>query len=68
MLALIAIATFLLLARAFRSVVPRPQSSGVQPRIAGRAYGALTFIWQQGHGSEALWGIPASGAITMWCR
>ena len=30
------------------------------------AYGALTFIWQQGHGSEALWGIPASGAITMW--
>jgi RND superfamily putative drug exporter len=30
------------------------------------AYGVLTFVWQQGHGSDALWGIPASGAITMW--
>jgi putative drug exporter of the RND superfamily len=23
-------------------------------------------VWQDGHGSGALWGIPATGAITMW--
>src|ERR671923_307234 len=32
----------------------------------GAAYGALVLIWQQGHGSEAIWGLPASGAITAW--
>jgi putative drug exporter of the RND superfamily len=30
------------------------------------AYGVLTWVWQQGHGSMAVWGIPATGAITMW--
>ena len=30
------------------------------------AYGVLTWVWQDGHGSHALWGIPATGAITMW--
>jgi RND superfamily putative drug exporter len=26
----------------------------------------MTLIWQEGHGSEALWGIPATGAIDSW--
>jgi RND superfamily putative drug exporter len=26
----------------------------------------MTWIWQDGHGSQAIWGIPATGAITMW--
>jgi RND superfamily putative drug exporter len=26
----------------------------------------LAWVWQEGHGSNALWGIPATGAITMW--
>ncbi|MGO8883866.1 MAG: MMPL family transporter [Streptosporangiaceae bacterium] len=30
------------------------------------AYGVLTWVWQDGHGSNAVWGIPATGAITMW--
>jgi len=30
------------------------------------AYGVLTWVWQDGHGSGAVWGIPATGAITMW--
>jgi RND superfamily putative drug exporter len=66
MLAVIAIATFLLLARAFRSVVLALKAVVFNLVSLAAAYGALTFIWQQGHGSEALWGIPASGAITMW--
>jgi RND superfamily putative drug exporter len=66
MLGLIAIATFLLLARAFRSVVLALKAVVFNLVSLAAAYGALTFIWQQGHGSQAIWGIPASGAITMW--
>jgi RND superfamily putative drug exporter len=32
----------------------------------GAAYGVMVFIWQHGHGSSAIWGVPASGAITFW--
>ncbi|MEO8899816.1 MAG: MMPL family transporter [Candidatus Dormibacter sp.] len=66
MLTLIAIGTFLLLARAFRSVLLALKAVVFNLVSLAAAYGALTFIWQQGHGSDALWGIPASGAITMW--
>jgi putative drug exporter of the RND superfamily len=66
MLTLIAIGTFLLLARAFRSVLLALKAVVFNLVSLAAAYGALTFIWQQGHGSQALWGIPASGAITMW--
>ena len=30
------------------------------------AFGVMTWFWQQGHGSSAVFGIPASGAITFW--
>ena len=30
----------------------------------GATYGVLVLVWQQGHGSNAIWGIPATGAIT----
>ncbi len=66
MLALIAIGTFLLLARAFRSVVLAVKAVVFNLVSLAAAYGVLTWVWQQGHGSSALWGIPASGAITMW--
>jgi putative drug exporter of the RND superfamily len=66
MLTLIAIGTFLLLARAFRSVVLALKAVVFNLVSLAAAYGALTFVWQQGHGSEAIWGIPGSGAITMW--
>jgi RND superfamily putative drug exporter len=26
----------------------------------------MTLIWQEGHGSDAIWGIPATGAISSW--
>ena len=26
----------------------------------------LTLVWQHGHGSDAIWGIPATGSITAW--
>jgi RND superfamily putative drug exporter len=30
------------------------------------AYGVLTWVFQDGHGSMAIFGVPATGAITMW--
>jgi RND superfamily putative drug exporter len=66
MLTLIAIGTFVLLARAFRSVLLALKAVVFNLVSLAAAYGVLTFVWQQGHGSKSLWGIPASGAITMW--
>jgi putative drug exporter of the RND superfamily len=66
MLGLIAVATFLLLARAFRSVLLAAKAVVFNLVSLAAAYGVLTWVWQDGHGSNALWGIPATGAITMW--
>ncbi|HLI24843.1 MAG TPA: MMPL family transporter, partial [Acidimicrobiales bacterium] len=66
MLALIGFATFLLLTRAFRSVVLAAKAVIFNLISLAAAYGVLTLVWQQGHGSQLLWGIPATGAITMW--
>jgi RND superfamily putative drug exporter len=32
----------------------------------GAAFGIMTWFWQEGHGSNALFGVPATGAITFW--
>jgi len=66
MLALIALATFVLLARAFRSLLLPLKAVVMNLTSLAAAYGVMTWIWQHGHGSQALWGIPATGAITMW--
>ncbi len=66
MLALLGIATFLLLTRAFRSVLLAAKAVVFNLLSLAAAYGVLTWVWQQGHGSQAVWGIPATGAITMW--
>jgi len=66
MLALIGVATFLLLIRAFRSVLLAAKAVVCNLISLAAAYGVLTWVWQDGHGSKALWGIPATGAITMW--
>jgi RND superfamily putative drug exporter len=30
------------------------------------AWGVLVVVWQYGYGSEAIWGIQSTGAITFW--
>ena len=32
----------------------------------GAAWGVLELVWQRGHGSSLIWGIPATGSITAW--
>jgi putative drug exporter of the RND superfamily len=64
MLSLIALLTFVLLARAFRSLVLALKAVLLNLLSVAATYGALVLIWQDGHGSQAIWGIPATGAIT----
>jgi RND superfamily putative drug exporter len=66
MLALIGVATFLLLTRAFRSVLLAAKAVVFNLISLAAAYGVLTWVFQDGHGSMAIFGVPATGAITMW--
>ncbi len=66
MIVLIALVTFVLLARAFRSILLPLKAVLLNILSVGAAWGAITLVWQEGHGSQALWGIPATGQITSW--
>jgi putative drug exporter of the RND superfamily len=65
-LALIAIATFILVARAFGSVLLAAKAVVFNLISLAAAYGVLTWVFQDGHGSTAIFGVPATGAITFW--
>jgi RND superfamily putative drug exporter len=66
LLALVALVTFVVLARAFRSLLLAAKAVILNLASLAAAYGVLVLIWQQGHGSRALFGLPATGAITFW--
>ena len=66
MIALIAVLTFLLLARAFRSLLLPLKAVILNVISVGAAWGVITLIWQDGHGSSQLWGIPATHSVTAW--
>ncbi len=63
MLALIALVTFVLLARAFRSPILALKAVLLNIFSLGAAYGLMVLVWQQGHGSNLIWGIPATQSI-----
>jgi putative drug exporter of the RND superfamily len=64
MLAVIALTTWVLLARAFRSVLLPLKAILLNLLSVGAIYGVLVLVWQDGYGSRAIWGIPATAAIT----
>jgi putative drug exporter of the RND superfamily len=66
MLAVIAVLTFLLLVGAFRSVLLPAKAVVLNLVSLAATFGAITWFWQEGHGSQAVFGIPATGAITFW--
>lgn len=66
MIAIIALLTFLLLSRAFRSVLLAAKAVVLNLVSLGATFGILTWFWQSGHGSQFIFGIPATGAITFW--
>jgi RND superfamily putative drug exporter len=66
MLTLIALLTFVLLVRAFRSLL-LPLKAVVLNLVSLTAvYGAMVLFWQEGYGSDELFGIAATGAVTFW--
>ena len=66
MIALITITTFVLLARAFRSLLLPAKAILLNILSVAAGWGAVVLIWQQGYGSEQIWGIEATGSIPSW--
>jgi RND superfamily putative drug exporter len=66
MLAFVILLTFFLLMRAFRSIVLPIKAVIVNLISLAAAYGIIVLIFQQGHGSERIWGVHATNAIISW--
>jgi putative drug exporter of the RND superfamily len=66
LIAVLAIITIVLLARAFGSLLLPVKAVALNLASVGATYGVLVLVWQHGHGSHAIWGLPATGAITNW--
>jgi len=65
-LALIAVITFVLLVRTFRSVLLPIKAVLLNLISLSAVFGAIVFFWQRGHGSDAIFSVSATGAITFW--
>ncbi|MCW2999118.1 MAG: rane protein [Solirubrobacterales bacterium] len=66
MIALISLITFVLLARAFRSLLLPAKAVLLNIISVAAAWGVLQLVWQSGHGSDEIFGIAATGAIASW--
>jgi len=58
--------TYVLLMRAFRSVLLPLKAVILNLVSLGAAYGIIVFIFQKGNGSEAIWNVPATDSIISW--
>lgn len=66
MIGLVALVTYVLLVRAFRSLLLPLKALVLNVLSVGAAYGVLVMVWQWGWGSDLIWGIPSTGSITEW--
>jgi RND superfamily putative drug exporter len=66
MLGIISLLTFILLARAFRSLLLPFKAVLLNLVSLSATFGLVTWFWQQGHGSSQLFAVSATGAITFW--
>jgi RND superfamily putative drug exporter len=66
MIALITVTTFILLARAFRSLLLPAKAIVLNVLSVAAAWGVLVLVWQHGYGSELIWDIQATGSIPSW--
>jgi putative drug exporter of the RND superfamily len=58
--------TFVLLMRAFRSVVLPLKAVILNLVSLAAAYGIVVFVFQDGHGSDAIWNVQATDAVISW--
>ncbi|MEV6947770.1 MMPL family transporter [Streptomyces sp. NPDC051172] len=66
MLTIIALLTYVLLVRAFRSLLLPLKAVLLNLISLAATLGLMVIFWQDGHGSDAVFGIAATGAITFW--
>ena len=65
-LALIALVTFVLLVRTFRSILLPLKAVVLNLVSVSAVFGIATWFWQDGHGSNAVFNIAGTGAMTFW--
>jgi putative drug exporter of the RND superfamily len=65
-LALIALVTFVLLVRTFRSILLPLKAVVLNLLSVSAVFGIATWFWQDGNGSDAVFGISGTGAMTFW--
>jgi RND superfamily putative drug exporter len=65
LIGLIALFTFILLARAFRSLILPLKAVLLNLLSVGAAWGLIVLVWQKGFGSDEIWGIEATQAINV---
>ncbi len=65
-LGLIILVTYILLVRAFRSLLLPLKAVLFNLVSLGATGGAVVLFWQHGYGSEQIYGIQATGSITFW--
>jgi RND superfamily putative drug exporter len=66
LIAVLAVVTVILLAKAFGSLLLPLKAVLLNLASVAATYGVIVLIWQHGYGSHAIWGLPATGAITNW--
>jgi RND superfamily putative drug exporter len=66
MLSIIAVLTIILLARAFRSILLPVKAVLLNLVTLAATLGFMVLFWQNGHGSDAVFGVHATGAVTFW--
>jgi RND superfamily putative drug exporter len=66
MLLLIAVLTYILLVRAFRSLLLPLKAVLLNIISVAATLGLMVLFWQEGYGSDAIFGVAATGAITFW--
>lgn len=65
-LALISLITFVLLVRTFRSILLPLKAVILNLLSLAAVFGTVVFFWQMGNGSDAVFGVSETGAITFW--
>jgi RND superfamily putative drug exporter len=66
MLTIISLLTFVLLARAFRSVLLPIKAILLNLVTLAATLGFMVLFWQYGHGSKAIFNVHETGAVTFW--
>ncbi len=66
LLLLVSLLTFMVLVRAFRSLLLAAKAVILNLASLGAAYGVLVLVWQDGYGSRLLFGLAPTGSLTNW--